>query len=196
VNWLDVVLICLLAASVFSGFSKGLVRQVFGLAAAVVGLICGAWFYRMPAESLRPYVGSQAVANLCGFLLIFAGAMFLGWIVSALIGMLVKAVGLSWLNRLGGVAFGVVRGVVIGVAVITAMVAFAPGKDAPNHANDPPQAVIHSRLAPYILDAAHALTLAAPRELRDEFARRYEEIRRVWEEAMKHGLRRLPDSEI
>ena len=191
-NWLDVVLICLLAASVAGGFSKGLVRQVFGLAAAIAGLICGAWFYRMPAESLRPYVGSQAVANLCGFLLIFAGAMVLGWMVSALIGMLVKAVGLSWLNRLGGAAFGVVRGVVIGVAVITAMVAFAPGSDA----KDPPKAVVHSRIAPYILDAAHALTLAAPRELHDQFARHYEEIRRVWEQAMKHGLRRLPDSEI
>ncbi len=191
-NWLDLVLICLLAASVFSGFSKGLVRQVIGLAAAVAGLICGAWFYRMPAETVRPYAGSQAVANLCGFLLIFFGAIILGWLVSMLIGMLVKAVGLSWLNRLGGAAFGVVRGIVVGVAVITAMVAFLPGREA----KDPPQAVVHSRIAPYILDAAHALTLAAPRELRDEFARRYDEIRRVWEEAMKHGLRRLPDSEI
>src|ERR1700683_3771707 len=140
-NWLDVVLICLLAASGAGGFSRGLVRQVFGLAAAVAGLICGAWFYRMAAEPLRPYVGSEAVANLCGFLLIFVGAMALGWMVSALIGMLVKAVGLSWLNRLAGAAFGIVRGVVIGVAVITAIVAFAPGKDA----TDPPQAVVHSR---------------------------------------------------
>jgi membrane protein required for colicin V production len=191
-NWLDVVLICLLAASVAGGFTKGLVRQVVGLTAALAVLICGAWFYRMAAEPLRPYVGSQAMANLCGFLLIFVGAMILGWLISVLIGMLVKAVGLSWLNRLAGAAFGVVRGIVIGVAVITAMVAFAPGRDD----RDPPQAVVHSRIAPYILDAAHALTQAAPRELRDEFARRYEEIRRVWENAMKHGLKRSPESEI
>jgi membrane protein required for colicin V production len=191
-NWLDVVLLCLLAASVFAGFSKGLVRQVIGLIAAIAGLICGAWFYRMTSEPVRPYVGSQSMANLCGFLLIFMGTVILGWIVSLLIGMLVKAVGLSWLNRLGGGVFGVARGVVIGVAVITAIVAFAPDSDA----KDPPQAVVRSHLAPYILDAAHALTLAAPRELRDEFARRYYEIRRVWEEAMKHGMRRSPESEI
>jgi membrane protein required for colicin V production len=192
VNWLDVVLVCLLAASAASGFSKGLVRQVFGLVAALAGLLVGAWFYRMPAETVRPYVGSQAVANLCGFLLIFVGCIVLGWLVSLLIGMLVKAVGLSWLNRLGGAAFGVARGVVIGVALITAMVAFAPGRDA----KDPPQAVVHSRFAPYVLDTAHALTMAAPRELHDEFARRYDEIRRVWEDAMKHGRRRSPESEI
>ena len=191
-NWLDLVLVCLLAASVAGGFSKGLVRQVFGLVAALAGLLCGAWFYRMPAETLRPYVGSQAVANLCGFLLIFVGCMILGWLVSLLIGMLVKAVGLSWLNRLAGAAFGVARGVVIGVALITAMVAFAPGRND----RDPPQAVVHSRFAPYVLDTAHALTRCAPRELHDEFARRYDEIRRVWEDAIKHGRGRSPESEI
>src|SRR5580704_4591140 len=183
-NWLDVVLLCLLAVSVFAGFSKSLVRQVIGLIAAIAGLILGAWFYRMIAEPVRPYVGSQAMANLCGFLLIFAGIVIAGWIVSLLIGMLIKAVGLSWLNRLGGGAFGVARGVVIGVAVIMAIVAFAPGSDA----QDPPQVVVQSRVAPYILDTAHVLTLAAPRELRDEFARRYDEIRRLWENAMKHRL--------
>jgi membrane protein required for colicin V production len=190
-NWLDVALVILLVGSVASAFSKGFVRESIGLAAAFIGLLCGAWFYRIPGDILRPYLSSREAANLCGFLLIFVGALLLGWLVSKLVGMVVKVVGLSWLDRLLGAAFGVARGVIVCVALITAIVAFAPGSDP----KTPPQSVVNSRIAPYMLDAAHLLTMATPKELRDEFALRYEQIKRIWEDAIKHGLRR-PESEV
>jgi membrane protein required for colicin V production len=190
-NWLDVALVILLVGSVASAFSKGFVRESIGLAAAFIGLLCGAWFYRMPGDILRPYLSSRDAANLCGFLLIFVGAILLGWLVSKLVGMVVKVVGLSWLDRLLGAAFGAARGVIVCVALITAIVAFAPGSDP----KTPPQSVVNSRIAPYMLDAAHLLTMATPKELRDEFALRYEQIKRIWEDAIKHGLRR-PESEV
>ena len=191
-NWLDLVFILFLAASVATSVSKGLARELIGLVAAVAGLICGAWFYRLAAEPLVPYVGSQEIANLYGFLIIFIGALILGWLVSKLAGMLLKVVGLSWLDRLLGAAFGAARGIVICVALITALVAFTPGKDS----KDPPQAVLNSRIAPYLVEAAHALSMAAPRELHDQFARHYAEIKRVWQDAMKQGRRHLPQPEI
>jgi membrane protein required for colicin V production len=190
-NWLDVALVILLVGSVGSAFSKGFVREAIGLAAAFIGLLCGAWFYRMPGDILRPYLSSREAANLCGFLLIFVVAILLGWLVSLLVGMMVKVVGLSWLDRLLGAAFGAARGVIVCVALITAIVAFAPGSDP----KTPPQSVVNSRIAPYMLDAAHLLTMATPKELRDEFALRYEQIKRIWEDAIKHGLRR-PESEV
>jgi membrane protein required for colicin V production len=190
-NWLDVTLVILLVGSVASAFSKGFVREAIGLAAAFIGLLCGAWFYRMPGDILRPYLSSREAANLCGFLLIFVVAILLGWLVSLLVGMMVKVVGLSWLDRLLGAAFGAARGVIVCVALITAIVAFAPGSDP----KTPPQSVVNSRIAPYMLDAAHLLTMATPKELRDEFALRYEQIKRIWEDAIKHGLRR-PESEV
>jgi membrane protein required for colicin V production len=190
-NWLDVALVILLVGSVASAFSKGFVRESIGLAAAFIGLLCGAWFYRMPSGILRPYLASREAANLVGFLLIFVGVILLGWLISKLVGMVVKVVGLSWLDRLLGAAFGAARGVIVCVALITAIVAFAPGSDL----RTPPQSVVHSRLAPYLLDAAHVLTMATPKELRDEFALRYEQIKRIWDDAIKHGLRR-PESEV
>ena len=190
-NWLDVALVILLVGSVASTFSKGFVRESIGLAAAFIGLLCGAWFYRMPGDILRPYLSSREAANLCGFLLIFVGAILLGWLVSKLVGMVVKVVGLSWLDRLLGAAFGAARGVIVCVALITAIMAFAPGNDA----RTPPQSVVHSRLAPYLIDAANVLTMATPKELRDEFALRYEQIKRIWDDAIKHGLPR-PESEV
>jgi len=192
-NWLDVALIAVMAVSVVTSFSSGLAREVIGLVAGVGGLICGAWFYRMAGNVVRPWVGSREVANLLGFLLILAAVIVLGWIVSWIVGAMMKAVKLSWLDRLLGAGFGLARGVFVCIALITAIVAFAPGKDA----KTPPEAVVRSRIAPYMIDAAHALTAAAPRELRDEFTRRYEQVKRIWEDTLKHGIpRRLPESEV
>jgi membrane protein required for colicin V production len=190
-NWLDVAIVILLVASVASAFSKGFVRESIALAASVIGLLCGAWFYRMPREILRPYLASREAADLVGFLLILVGVILLGWLISKLVGMVVKVVGLSWLDRLLGAAFGAARGVIVCVALITAIVAFAPGSDS----KTPPQSIVNSRIAPYMLDAAHVLTMATPKELREEFALRYEQIKRIWEDAIKHGLRR-PESEV
>src|SRR6266567_6478564 len=188
-NWLDMALIGILAVSIVASFAKGFTREVIGLVAAVAALLCGSWFYRMAGDVVRPWVGSREVANLCGFLLIVAAVIVLGWLVSLLVSKMMKAVGLSWLDRLLGLAFGVARGVIVCVAIITAIVALAPGADA----KTPPQAVVQSTVAPYIIDAAHVLTLAAPKELRDGFARRYEQVKRMWEDALKHGIpRRAP----
>src|SRR5258706_14341922 len=137
-NWLDVALILILGVSVFSSFYSGLVREVIGLAAGVGGVLCGAWFYRIPGDVVRPWVGSREVANLCGFLLILAAVIVLGWIVSWIVGAMMRAVKLSWLDKLLGAGFGLARGVLVCVAVITAIVAFAPGKDA----KAPPEAVV------------------------------------------------------
>ena len=191
-NWLDLLLLLILAGSIASSFARGFTREVIGVAAAAAGLLCGLWFYRMAGAVVRPWAGSQEIANLAGFLLIFVVAILIGWILSVLAGMMMRAVGLSWLDRLLGAAFGVARGVIICVALITALVAFAPGNDA----KSPPGSVVHSRLAPYLIDAAHAVSMAAPKELRDEFAKRYEQLKRIWEDALKRGLRRRPDEEI
>jgi len=190
-NWLDLLLIAIIALSVASSFARGFARELIGLLAAVAGLFCGVWFYRIAGNALRPYVGSSEVANLLGFLLIVAIVVVAGWIVSVLVGMMMRAVGLSWLDRLLGAAFGLARGVILCVAVITAIVAFAPGKDS----KTPPDSVVESRIAPYVIDAARAATMAAPKELREEFMRRYEQVKRIWADALKRGLRRAPESE-
>jgi membrane protein required for colicin V production len=191
-NWLDLLLILILALSIAASFAKGLTREIIGLVAAVAALFCGAWFYRMAGALVRPMVGSRGVANLIGFLLIVAVVIVLGLMISWGVGALMKAVGLSWLDRLLGAGFGVARGVVVSIALIMAIVAFAPVKDL----KTPPKAVVDSRIAPYIIDAAHVVTMAAPKELREEFARRYNQVKRIWEDALQHGVRRLPESEI
>ena len=67
-----------------------------------------------------------------------------------------SAIGLGLLDRLGGAVFGFVRGCLLGVAVLMAFTAFLP--TAPW--------IRDSRMAPYFLQGAHAVSFLVPEDLK------------------------------
>ncbi|HBY62764.1 MAG TPA: hypothetical protein DEH78_23315 [Solibacterales bacterium] len=188
-NWLDIVLALILGASVFDGVMRGGARLGIGLASAVLAVVFGLWFYGSAASFFLEYVSSASVAYLLGFVIVFCGTLALGGMVGWGVAKFFKWAGLGWLDRLLGGAFGLVRGVVVGIALLLAIVAFAP--------KSPPQSVVASNVAPYVIDAASVLSNLAPRELKDGFAANYERIKKAWADTIKQGnARRLPTREL
>ena len=171
-NWLDIVLIVIFAVSVVSGVAKGFARQVIGLAAAVAGFLCALWFYGAAGSFLLPYVSHRRIANFLGFVAILVAFLILGALVGKLLSVLLKWVGLSWLDRLLGGAFGLVRGLVVAIALVLALLAFSP--------TPPPRAVVGSRFAPYVIDAANVCAYLAPREVREGVQDSYAKVKEAW----------------
>jgi membrane protein required for colicin V production len=176
-NWLDIVLLLILGVSVAGGIAKGFARLVVGLLATVAGFLCALWFYGSASGFLLPYVSHKGIANFIGFLLIFLGMVLLGALVGKLLGLLLKWAGLSWLNRLMGGVFGVLRGLVFAIALVLALLAFSP--------KPPPRSVVDSRIAPYVIDAAHICANLAPREVRDGVMQSYEKVKEAWAEVIR-----------
>lgn len=191
-NWLDITLLILMLMSVAISFTKGFSREIIGLISAFAAFLCGIWFYGTAAALVEPYVSSRGVANFCGFALIFIGVLIVGAIAGHILSRILKLAGLSWFDRLLGAGFGALRGLLLGIALVMAIVAFTPGKPA----EKPPQAVVDSRLAPYVVDAAHLFAAIAPRELKDGFRKHYEQVKKIWEEVGKKGGRKLPSTEV
>ena len=162
------------------GASQGFSRTVVSLVAFIAGLFVAAWTYGIPASFLLPYVSSKSVASVLGFLFIFVLILILGGIIGKLLQKLFKWTGLSWLDRLLGCAFGALKAVLFGIVLVMVLTAF-PTKPIP-------QSIAHSRIAPYLIDAAHAITYIAPRELRDGFTETYDRVRDLWDK----GIRALP----
>lgn len=183
-NWLDVVLALVLAASVAAGFARGFARVGIGLAATLIGLVLGIWFYGTAGAFVLPYVSSRGLANFIGFLLVFFGVLLAGSVVGWILAKLLKWAGLGWLDRLMGAGVGLLRGIIIAVALVMALVAFAP--------KPPPRSVVESRLAPYVIDAARVLAAVAPRELRDGFHAGYEHVKKIWSDTIQKRPRELP----
>jgi membrane protein required for colicin V production len=173
-NWFDLLLLALFAAFVIQGFVRGLSRVVIGLAATVLGILLGAWFYGVAAAYLRPYIENPALANICGFLLILALVQTAGGVLAWSISRAFKTVGLGWLDRLLGAGFGAIKAALVGIALSLIITAF------PLDSATSPNALASSRLAPYIAYASRLLALATPHELKSGFDQTYQGLRDLW----------------
>jgi membrane protein required for colicin V production len=187
-NWLDAVLLLILIASVVTSFRKGLTREIVGLAAVVVGLLLGSWFYASAGALLRPYLNSRIAANFAGFFMVFCAVMLVGALISFVLGKFVRVTGLSMFDHTLGAGFGLIRGVLIAVALIMGVMAFSQG-------SAPPSSVVNSRLAPYVVQGARVFAAMAPFELKEGFHKSYAEAKSAWDDALKKEIRKAPRPE-
>jgi membrane protein required for colicin V production len=187
-NWLDVILLLIIGASVIGSFRKGLSRQVIHLASVVAAILLGAWFYGRVAEYLAPHVSSPMAAKLGGFLVVFCCVMLLGAVVSWTVGKFLRVTGLSIVDHLLGAVFGLLRGTLVAVALIMGVMAFS--KDG-----TPPRAIVESRIAPYVSQAAHVFAAMAPHELREGFRQSYQQAKADWARTLKNGTHTAPEAE-
>jgi membrane protein required for colicin V production len=167
-NWVDWVLIGFVVMSVAGGFAEGFVRIGIGFAALIFGFVFASWFHGVAAGWIAPYIDSKALASLLGFLLILSAILLLGALIGWIIQRVFKLIGLSWLDRLAGAAFGVVRGVAVLSIVALMITAFFPKKM--------PAAVSRSQLAPYVLELSKILAEVTPYEIKNGFEQSYEEF--------------------
>jgi membrane protein required for colicin V production len=187
-NWLDIVLLLILAWSVATSLRKGLTREILGLATVVLALLLALWFYGSAGTYLAPYVSSRSLANLAGFLAVFAGVMLIGSLVGFILGKFLKVTGLSIVDHLLGAAFGALRGTLVAVVLIMAIMAFSSG-------DRPPDSVVRSHLAPYVTGAARVVASAAPHELKEGFRKTYAQVKAAWGDVIDNGLRSAPGSQ-
>jgi len=190
VNALDLVLIVIVAFSVIAGFMAGFARVGVGLAATLLGVLCGFWLYGIPAGWLAEYLGPGAAANLLGFFLVFAIFVIAGGVIGGILARVFKWIGLSWLDRLLGAGAGLARGALLVVAVVTVITAFAP--------SPPPRFMAQSRVMPYAAHAASVLAATAPRSLKEPFYLSVEKLRRMWSNGVHFNPRpaRLKPQEL
>ncbi|HEV3332763.1 MAG TPA: CvpA family protein [Bryobacteraceae bacterium] len=177
-NWLDVVLALILVASVVTSFRKGLSREVIGLVAVCLALVLGIWLYGLAGSYLIPYLSSRAMANFAGFAIVFCGVMLAGGLVSLFVGRFLKITGLSFFDHILGAGFGILRGMLIAVALVTGIMAFSTS-------DRPPASVVNSHLAPYVVGAARMVAAIAPYEVKEGFRKTYARVKSAWKDGGK-----------
>ena len=124
---LDWVFGAVLLASFLLGAWRGLVFEVLSLVTWVAAFIMAQWFAPDVAQMLPMSGAGEAVRYAAGFVLTFIAAVFAGGLVAALVKKLISAAGLAPADRVLGAVFGLVRGVVVLLA-LTVVVAMTPLK--------------------------------------------------------------------
>lgn len=174
-NSLDWIILGVMLLSVWLAAVHGFFFEVLSLAGTVAGFLLAAWEYWRIASWFAPYVKSAAIANLAGFLTIFFGIVIAAGIIARIVRKAIRAVGLSWVDRFLGGAFGLVRGVVIVAVGLMAMTAFAP--ESPQLAG--------SQLAGYFQLAGGGASWLAPSGVRQQFREGVAKLRQAASEHRK-----------
>ena len=155
-NPLDWLLAILLTYSVVKAAISGFFREAFALGGLIVGFLLAGWYYRTLAHQLAGLIASPAFAQFAAFLLILAATMLVAAVLARMLRRTASVVGLGFMDRLLGALFGFARGALLGAAVLTAFTAFLPEG----------MWLRTSRLAPYLLRTAHAVSFVMPSDLR------------------------------
>jgi membrane protein required for colicin V production len=166
-NWLDIVLLVLLAVTVVIGLIKGFLRQIVGIAAVVAGLVLAGVYYRGAAGALKTFIRNELVANFLGFVLIFLAVLVLGSLVGYLLTKAMKGP-LAFVNRLFGGVLGLVKGILICGVFVFALLAFKVAE----------RDLLESSLAPACYGVTRAVVNLIPKELRDQFNSSYQAIKK------------------
>jgi len=183
VSLLDLIVLLIVGASVVGGFIAGFARSGIGFIATIFGVLCGFWFYGIPAAAVHKYVHSWTASNLIGFVVVFFGLIFVGALIGKLLSKFFKWTGLSWLDRLMGAMFGLVRGALVAVAFIAVLLAFTP-KPTPNW-------MVNSTVLPYAIDASNTLAALAPTAIKEAFRESMRDIRKIWDEQLREARLKL-----
>jgi len=113
-NYIDIVLALLLVFAAFNGFRKGLIVELASLAALIFGIWGAIKFSYVTSEFLIENFNFQTkYLNVISFIITFVVIVILVHIVGNVIDKLVKTVMLGFVNKLAGMAFGVLRSALI-----------------------------------------------------------------------------------
>jgi membrane protein required for colicin V production len=126
----DWIFLAVLLVSMAVGLWRGLVFEVISVVAWLAAFVLAQWFAPAVGQWLPISSTNEALRYGLGFLMVFVGTVFAGGLIAFVVKKLMAAVGLSPADRLLGAAFGVVRGVVILLA-LTVVVGMTPFQSAP-----------------------------------------------------------------
>jgi membrane protein required for colicin V production len=155
-SWLDWCLVIVLLLSVIRALLHGLLRELFWLAGAILGLALATVFYDLPAPLLQRLIRSRHIDDVLGFLLILFAVMLLAALLGRTAHGAASLLGLGWLDSIAGGLFGLLRGWLTLTAFFMALIAFVPR--APFLA----QTVQGSQIARSLLSTAHIVTVILP----------------------------------
>ncbi|MFC1917050.1 CvpA family protein [Chloroflexota bacterium] len=122
-NWLDIIIIVLIAVPAVIGLKMGIIKAILSLAGVIFGIVFAGRFYTDLAPQLT-FISQENLSNIAAFAIIFVGIMIIAGIVASILDKIVSLMLLGWVNHLGGAAFGFLMGTVFCGALLAIWVKF------------------------------------------------------------------------
>ena len=113
INWADCIVLLVIGLSMLTGFVRGLVKESIALSVWIAAFWLAFTCSQYVIPWLAPYLQDKTVRSIVAFMLVLFATLIAGAILNILIGLVLHRSGLSPIDRLLGMIFGLVRGILI-----------------------------------------------------------------------------------
>ncbi len=121
---IDWIILGVLGISTLISIRRGFVREALSLATWIAAVIIARLFAGQFTVVLAPYIETESLRLGAAYFILFVATLMVGGMINHLLGEFVRMTGLSGLDRLLGMAFGLARGAIV-VTVFVAILHYA-----------------------------------------------------------------------
>ena len=120
-NWADWTLIVIITLSSLMSLKRGFIKEALSLATWVVAFVVARTFHTNFQTLLIGAIEEPMLRVIAAFGILFIGTLLVGAGVNFIVGALIRLTGLTPVDRMLGVVFGLARGLILSVVVVAVL---------------------------------------------------------------------------
>ena len=170
-NPFDIIIVVILGYSLVRGIFRGLVKEVSSIIGVLGGFYAAFTYYTILAKLLSGLIKEPAYLNILSFLIIFCSVLIVVSILGVIIKYLLNIAFLGWVDRIGGVGFSLIKGILIASILFITLTAFLPKGSA---------FLKNSMLAPHVSWVSEKMAKVVSKEMKQDFVAKLGELKKAW----------------
>ncbi len=123
-NWLDIVIVLVIAFFVMSAYRAGLIREVVTLVSVALGVVVAGLFYDDLASDVLVFIDNDKTALIVGFLILLGAVYLAGQLIAVMLKRVASLLLLGMADHAGGALFGLLKGLIVVEVLLILLVTY------------------------------------------------------------------------